>query len=153
MGRLKAWILLGWAFLCTLWLRITFRAPGGLSQFRAQYAPDRLTNLSPEQRLELGSYGGCIACGLCNRGDAVLMQSSEGRFQGTMTLVLAATRSMPDFAAAERGLSHLTDEQLLAKEQLCPVGVPLRKLAAFVHSHARQARESVPAAPPTSNDR
>ncbi len=124
---------------------MTFRGPSGLLQFRAHYGPDRLTNVSAEQRREMGSYGGCTACGRCDRGDAARVRDSGGQYRSTMALVLAATRSMPDFAAAERSFVFLSESDLVEKERLCPAGVPFRKLAAFVADHARRARESVPA--------
>jgi len=63
-----------------------------------------------------------------------------------MSLVLAATRSMPDFGAAARSLAYLTDGDLEKKEALCPTAVPLRRLAAFVRANAPAARVSLPRA-------
>ena len=48
-------------------------------------------------------FGRCIACGLCDRGEGARIARSGGAYRGLMELVLASSRSMPDFAAAARG--------------------------------------------------
>jgi hypothetical protein len=63
-----------------------------------------------------------------------------------MGLVLAASRSMPDYRAAARGFSHLSEAALASKERLCPTRVPLREIARFVQANAAAARVSAPAA-------
>jgi hypothetical protein len=88
-------------------------------------------------------FSGCIACGLCDRGEAERIARSGGAYRGTMELMLAASRSMPDFAAAALSFSHVPEAVLEEKERICPAGVPMREIALFVYSKAREARHSV----------
>jgi hypothetical protein len=62
-----------------------------------------------------------------------------------MSLVLAASRSMPDYRAAARGFAHVSEAELARKERLCPTRVPLREIARFVQANAAAARVSAPA--------
>ena len=145
-GRLKALLLLALALLRTLWRRARGERRPGLESFRANYADDGLSAVSASDRAQMGDFGRCIACGRCDRDDGPRIAASKGQYPGTMNLVLAATRSMPDFAAAARSFAHLNDADLERKEALCPTGVPLRRLAAFVRANAPAARVSVPRA-------
>jgi hypothetical protein len=145
MPRPKALWLLGLALLRTLLKRFLNR-PRGLSMFEANYVAEGLSPVSPEQRAAMGDFARCIACGRCNRGDAAIAIDAGGQFPGTMSLVLAATRNMVDFRAAARGFSRLTHQQLLAKQELCPVGVPFVELARFVLEQSDRARISQPGA-------
>jgi hypothetical protein len=63
-----------------------------------------------------------------------------------MQLVLAGSRSMPDFAAAARGFELVPDAVLEEKERSCPTAVPMREIARFVRARARDARVSSPVA-------
>ena len=144
-GRFKALLLLALALIRTLW-RITWhRRIDGLARFRDNYAEDGLTAISEADRREMRHFGRCIACGRCDRGDAERILASRGQFKGTMGLVLAASRSMPDYRAAARGFAHLSEAELARKEPLCPTHVPLRQLARFVQVNAAAARVSLPA--------
>lgn len=145
-GRVKALVLLAFALLRTLWRLAWHRHIDGLAQFRGNYAEDGLTSLTEADRRAMRRFGRCIACGRCERGDDARILASGGQFQGTMGLVLAASRSMPDYRAAARGFAHLSDTDLELKERLCPTRVPLRELARFVHANAASARVSLPAA-------
>jgi hypothetical protein len=145
-ARIKALALLALALLRTLW-RLTWHPHiDGLARFRENYAADGLTPLSPIDREQMRRFGRCIACGRCERGDAERIVSSKGEYRGMMGLVLAASRSMPDYRAAARGFAHVSDGDLEAKERLCPTRVPLRQLARFVKANAAAARVSLPAA-------
>jgi hypothetical protein len=145
-GRIKAFALLALALLRTLWRLTWHRHIDGLARFRENYAGDGLTPLSELDRGQMRQFGRCIACGRCDRGDAERILASKGEFRGTMGLVLAASRSMPDYRAAAHGFAHLTPADLEAKERLCPTRVPLRQLARFVQANAPAARVSLPAA-------
>jgi succinate dehydrogenase/fumarate reductase-like Fe-S protein len=134
--RLYALWILSWAFL-TMLLKKVFRCgPRGLALFRQNYEVERLSSLSPSERAELAGYGLCIACGRCNVGDAARISESRGAYPGTMALMLASSRSLPDFAAANEALRFVSDEDLRAKEGVCPANVPMRKVAAFIRNHA-----------------
>jgi hypothetical protein len=145
-GRLLALWLLALALLRTLWRRARGERRPGLELFRENYAEDGLTSLSAADRAQMPDFARCIACGRCDRDDGPRIATSQGQFQGTMNLVLAATRSLPDYAAAARSFAYLTDVELERKEGLCPTRVPLRRLAAFVRANAPAARVSLPRA-------
>jgi succinate dehydrogenase/fumarate reductase-like Fe-S protein len=138
-GQLHALALLGWALVLRFLKNVFGRAPRGLARFRANFDPEGLTSLSPSERTELPAFGRCIACGLCNAGDADRVGSSKGAYPGTMALMLASTRNMPDFIFAEDALRFIDDEELAAKERICPTAVPMRKIAAFVRAHGSAA--------------
>jgi hypothetical protein len=145
-GRIKALALLALALLRTLWRLAWHRRIDGLARFRDNYAEDGLAALTEDDRVQMRDFGRCIACGRCDRGDAERILASKGEYRGTMGLVLAASRSMPEYRAAARGFAHLTEADLREKEQLCPTRVPLRQIARFVHAKAAAARVSLPAA-------
>jgi hypothetical protein len=144
--RLKAVFFLALAFFATILRRLFTRRKDGIAMFRTNYASDGLAPVSPEQRAEMPAFGGCIACGLCDRGESTRIASSKGAYSGVMLLMLSASRSMPDFAAAARSLSFVPDDVLAEKEALCPTRVPMRRIAAFVRDKSKEARISNPAA-------
>jgi succinate dehydrogenase/fumarate reductase-like Fe-S protein len=135
-GRVHALLLLTWAFLAML-LKKVFRAgPRGLALFRANFEAEHLSSIDPSERAELATYSRCIACALCDAGDGRRIAASRGAYPGTMALMLASSRSMPDFAAASEALRWISDAELAEKESICPAGVPMRKIAHFVRNHA-----------------
>lgn len=145
--RLKAILLLAWALLRTL-VRVTFgKKLDGIARFRENYDADRLPPVTPPEREELTEFGRCIACGLCDRGEGARIASSAGRYRGIMPLMLAASRSMPDFHAAQISFACVPDEVLGEKEQQCPTGVPMRKIARFVRDKAAELTRSLPPPP------
>jgi hypothetical protein len=145
--RLKAIWLLVWALVRTV-ARVLFgRRPDGIARFRENYDADRLPPVSPGERADLGDFGRCIACGLCDRGEAERIAQSDGEYRGVMALMLAASRSMPDFLAASRAFRHVSDEVLARKEALCPTEVPMRRIARFVTEKARELERSLPPPP------
>ena len=144
--RLKALFLLAFALIKTV-LRRIFRRTDGLGAFRDNYAADGLAPLTPAQRAMMSEFGRCIACGLCDRGESERIARSSGAYSGVMQLMLAASRSMPDFGAAAVGFAHVSDEVLAEKELICPTHVPMRKIAKFVRDKAGEARVSLPVAP------
>jgi hypothetical protein len=142
--RLKAAWYLALALLRTLLRRVFLRHRSGLAMFRANYADDGLAPLTAEQREAMSGFGKCVACGLCDRGEAERIAQSNGAYSGVMLLMLSASRSMPDFAAAARGFACVPDDALAEKERLCPARVPMRRIAAFVREKSSEARVSQP---------
>jgi succinate dehydrogenase/fumarate reductase-like Fe-S protein len=134
--RLYALLILSWAFARMLLKKVFRFGPRGLALFRANYEGDHLSSISPAERAELAGYGRCIACGRCNVGDAPRIAESRGAYPGTMALMLASSRSLPDFAAASQALRFISDDDLAEKEGVCPTGVPMRKVARFIKNHA-----------------
>ena len=144
MGRLYALLILAWALVRSL-LAPLFGTRRGLADFRKSYAPDRLPPISPEERRTLPMLEGCVACGLCDVGEGARIARSGGAFAGVMDLMLASSRSMPDFDAAARSFDAVGDARLAELEARCPVRVPMRKVAAFVRAKAAEV-----AAPPAT---
>lgn len=138
--RLHAALLLAWALLRSLFAPL-LGVRRGLAAFRASYAKDRLPPVLPDERRQFGKLGGCIACGLCNVGEGPRMAASMGRYAGVMDLVLASSRSMPDYDAAARSFAFVDDARLATLEDLCPGQVPMRALKRFVLAKAEQAAE------------
>jgi hypothetical protein len=112
-----------------------------LADFRRSYANDRLSPITPEERRILPLLSGCIACGLCDVGEGARMARSQGVYAGVMDLMLASSRNIPDFDAAERSFDAVGDERLAELETRCPARVPMRKVAAFVRAKAAEVRE------------
>jgi hypothetical protein len=122
-----------------------FGARTGLALFHDNYDADRLPPLDAGERAELPRFSRCIACGRCDVGEAERMGRSGGAYPGLMAVVLASTRSMPDFDAAALALAHVPEEVLAEKEDLCPTGVPFVSLARFVRNKAALMRGALPA--------
>ncbi len=134
MERLHAALILAWALVKTL-LAPFFGARRGLRAFEASYAEkEGLTAVSEADRKALPTFSRCIACGRCNIGEASRIVASKGAFAGVMDLVLASSRSMPDFAAAARSFEAVDDAHLAELEHVCPTDVPMRAIRAFVLS-------------------
>jgi hypothetical protein len=142
MGRLYALFILAWALIRSLAAPL-LGTRRGLRDFRRSYAPDRLPPVSPEERRLLPSLTGCVACGLCDVGEGARIARSGGVYAGVMDLMLASSRSMPDFDAAVRSFDAVGDARLAELEARCPTRVPMRQVAAFVRAKAAEL-----AAPP-----
>lgn len=146
-ARIKALWLLTMALLRTV-LRLMFgRRTDGIAAFRSNYDADGLPPVSAEERPKLATFSRCIACGLCDRGEAPRIAASGGAYRGTMALVLAASRSMPDYRAAAYSFSFVPEDVLAKKEQICPTGVPFRELARFVRDKAAAVGGPLPLPP------
>jgi len=133
MERLYAVFLLAWSLVRSL-VDGLLGQRRGVERFQENYAADRLPPITPEERALLPLLSGCVACGLCDVGDAARIGAAQGLYAGPMDLALASSRSMPDFDAARLSLEATTDEDLARAEALCPTRVPLRRIAAFVRS-------------------
>jgi hypothetical protein len=142
MGRVHALFLLAWALVRSL-LAPLLGTRRGLDDFRRSYAPDRLPPVTADERRLLPRLSGCIACGLCDVGEGAAMVRSAGVYAGTMDLMLASSRSMPDYDAAVRSFDAVTDERLAELEARCPARVPMRHLAAFVRAKAAEVASPV----------
>jgi hypothetical protein len=139
MGRAFALLILAWALLRSL-VAPLFSGRRGLSDFRRSYAADRLPPVSTEERAVLLRASACLACGLCDVGEGGAMARSAGAYAGVMDLMLASSRSMPDYDAAVRSFDAVGDPRLAELEARCPARVPMREVAAFVRTKAAQVR-------------
>lgn len=144
-GRaLAAWLLGTSLVRVIVRLLFTKQAPG-LEEFHENYGEDGLLAVTEEERQTMTRYSGCIACGRCDVGESERMAESEGQYPGLMQLVLASTRSMPDYDAAAKGFSYIPEEVLRAKVRLCPARIPFAELAAFVQAKAPKRPPGLPA--------
>ncbi len=135
-GRFKALLLLLVALIGTLLRRLFAREGEGLARFREHYDADGLPPVTPEERARFASFERCTACGLCDRGEAGRIARSGGAYRGVMALVVAGSRSMPEFRAAAYGFGFVPDAVLADKEAICPVRIPFRRIARFVRDKA-----------------
>lgn len=124
------------ALLVTLLRRLVSRKGTGIQAFRDNYDADGLPPVSEAERANMPRFQPCIACGLCDRGEADRIAASGGAYRGVMALVISGSRSMPDYRAAAYSFSFVTDQVLLEKERICPTHVALRDLARFVREKA-----------------
>jgi succinate dehydrogenase/fumarate reductase-like Fe-S protein len=142
MGRLHAFFLLAWALLRSV-LTSLLGGRRGLADFQRSYAADRLPPVTPEERRELPQLGGCIACGVCDVGEGARIVRSGGLYAGVMDLMLASSRSMPDYDAASRSFDAVGENRLTELEARCPTRVPMRRVAAFVRGKAAEVKSGM----------
>jgi succinate dehydrogenase/fumarate reductase-like Fe-S protein len=135
-GRLHALFLLARALIKTIFKRMFGGGLQGLALFEANFEAEHLSKVDAAERADLPSFSRCIACGRCNRGDGARIANSEGAYPGTMSLMLASSRSLPDFPAASEALRWISDDELAEKERLCPAAVPMRRIAAFIRARS-----------------
>lgn len=136
-GRALAAVILARSLLQVTVKRL-FGERYGVALFHANYDADRLPALAPEEHESLASFSRCFACGRCDIGEAERIGASAGRYGGLMSLVLGASRSMPDFDAAVTALDFVPDEVLVEKRAICPADVPFLELARFVRAKATE---------------
>lgn len=135
-GRALALALLGWSLVKVVAQNLFTKRKPGLELFVENYGAEGLGAIDREERARMARFSRCIACGRCDFGEGERIQASNGAYPGLMQLVLASTRSMPDYDAAARAFDHVPEQVLEDKESLCPVGIPFAELAAFVRAHA-----------------
>ncbi|MBK8256893.1 MAG: hypothetical protein IPK82_30000 [Polyangiaceae bacterium] len=132
----------------------------GLALFHENYDADRLPPLTEAERKRLDAFSKCVACGLCDVGEGERIAQSKGAYPGIMRIVLASSRSMPDYDAAVLALDHVPEEALREKERVCPASIPFVDLARFVRKKAAagasaqammEARNEPPAALPAAS--
>jgi hypothetical protein len=92
--------------------------------------------MDPDDRVRLPTFSRCIACGLCDVGEGARIAASQGVYAGVMDLMLASSRSVPDYDAALAAFEAVGDARLEELEARCPTAVPMREVAAFVRAKA-----------------
>jgi hypothetical protein len=140
-SRVHALLILAWALVRSL-LAPVLGTRRGLEAFRRSYAADRLPPFTAAERDAMPPFSGCIACGLCDAGEGAAMARSGGTYAGVMDLMLASSRSLPDYDAASASFEAVGDARLEELEAICPTRVPMRRLAAFVRAKAAEARHA-----------
>jgi hypothetical protein len=131
-GRALALVILAWSLVKVLLQQLFTRPRPGLEQFNENYGEEGLCALDAEEREQLVRFSGCIACGRCDVGEADRIAAARGAYPGIMQLVLASSRSMPDYGAAARGFAHVPTSALARKVRDCPARIPFVELARFV---------------------
>lgn len=139
-GRALALIVLALGLVRVLVARM-FGAVTGLRLFHTNYGPDRLMAVSAKERAAMPTFSRCFACGRCDLGEGERIREARGAYPGLMQLVLASTRSMPDYDAASRGFAFVPEGVLREKRRICPADVPFEDIARFVQAKAREASE------------
>ncbi len=134
LGRLMAVVLLGLAWLKTL-LSLPFRRKRAVHNFLRAYGPESLFPTSPEVHRLLVQPSPCTGCGRCDR-----VARAPG--PGVSHLVLGASRSLPDADLAHHGFSRFSEQDLARAEALCPVGVPIRRIARRAALQAQAMEEA-----------
>lgn len=81
----------------------------------------------------------CIACGRCDI--EVPAPARAAGFRGMMGFMLSASRSMPEFGAAEAMLAPIDEACLQRMQARCPAGVPFGQVAGFVRGYEKRLRE------------
>lgn len=142
-GRALALVVLAWSLVKVLVGRL-FGRKTGLPLFHENYDADGLPALDSAERERMPQFERCIACGRCDVGEAERIASSGGRYAGLMPIVLAASRSMPDYEAAVEALNFIPESELKRKEKVCPTGVPFVELAKFVRVKAITTKTQAP---------
>ncbi|MFO0615971.1 MAG: hypothetical protein U0414_25475 [Polyangiaceae bacterium] len=140
-GRALAAIVLAVGLVRVLLLRM-FGAVTGLKLFERNYGPDRLNAVSPRDRARMPTFSRCFACGRCDLGEGERMRASRGAYPGLMQLVLASSRSMPDYDMAARGFAFVPTDVLRSKRRICPADVPFEEIAKFVDDNAQRSLRS-----------
>ncbi len=133
-GRPFALVLLAWSLFKVIVKQLFGRPRPGIAQFHENYDGDGLRALDQGERERLARFSGCVACGRCDVGEAERVVASRGQYPGLMQLVLASSRSMPDYDAAARGFSFVPEAVLRQKSAACPARIPFAELAAFVRA-------------------
>lgn len=141
--RLRALLLLALALVTSLFRRLLSRRDS-YEAFRRNYDPDGLPPVTEAERHAMKEFGRCIACGVCDRGEGERIARSGGAYRGVMALVLAASRSMPEFRAAAYGLRFVPADVLRAKDAVCPAQVPISRIAEFVRAKADEVGGPLP---------
>jgi succinate dehydrogenase/fumarate reductase-like Fe-S protein len=133
-----ALVYLGYRALVAHPLRKVFRRRGtGLERFRSSYVAEGLTPTTPEDRALGLAAQGCIACGLCETGCALVGATPEVRALGVHAAFRLYSRhpvELPLAAAAFAALAACGDCAGCAA--LCPTGVPIDRLVSAFAARA-----------------
>jgi len=141
MARLLAWWLLGSSLVFTVLRWLVGAGRQGEARFRAQYAGYLPPPGAAGDRAAFDALGTCVACGLCDRAAP---PAAATHAPGLTSLVLVASRSVPDLVAAADDLARYDAATLAARERDCPTRFSLGGLAVLARRLAGSA-----ARPPT----
>lgn len=98
----------------------------GAEAFHAQFGPEGIFALSPAEQAAMPRAQACILCGLCDMGAG----ASEWHAYGKEALVAGFARALPVLPLAYADVARAADR--LDAAALCPMGVPLDGISAFL---------------------
>lgn len=130
--RVKSFAYLGWAF----WRRQFKRLwpgkndDGGAERFLENFTPEGMAPLTLSEEALLERLGACIHCGLC---EAVCPLPVD-RWPAYSRAIAMADDAAVDIPAR-------CPPACDACVQICPTGVPLAQIPAFIHRHSTPASE------------
>lgn len=132
MSKLTSYLNLAFRFNVHLLKKPFTSAQSGRARFLENYQPDSLHPLPADARHALPSFSGCICCGLCETVCPLLKTSRRHLFNGPVDLPACLSRSLPHYPLLEEHLRTWDQCGECQKcEDICPAGVPLRRLAAL----------------------
>lgn len=132
-------VRLGWYFAKRLLAR-AFLPRRGLLRFRESYEAEGLFSLEREERAAVAAMSRCLACGVCDAHFGSYRDVARGALRGPSDLVLAQSRSLPDWDALAVPLAQLERGALERIERLCPARIPLREVARVASRRASALR-------------
>lgn len=140
---------LGWYFAKRLLVR-TFLPGRGLARFLGAYGPEGLFPLEEDEKDVVASLSRCVACGACDARFDAYGRIARNTLRAPSDLVLAASRSLPEWDALAAPIAELERGDLVALEAVCPGRVPFRdvvRIAKRRSASQRDIRAAVPALP------
>lgn len=132
-------VTLGWHFLVRLVGRVLLPRRG-LRRFEESYGGERLFALEREEQEVVASLSRCIACGLCDAHFGSYDDVARIAMRGPSDVVLADTRSLPDWDALALPLAQLARGDLARIERLCPARIPLARVVEIAKRRAEALR-------------
>lgn len=140
---------LGWYFAKRLLVR-AFLPRRGLARFLGAYGPEGLFPLERQEKDVVASLSRCIACGACDVRFDAYGRVARDTLRAPSDLVLAASRSLPEWAALAAPIAELERGDLVALEAVCPARIPFRDVVRVARARAasqRELRAGIPALP------
>jgi hypothetical protein len=115
----------------------------GMEKFLANYGAEGLVPTTDADRLVLRGASRCIHCGLCDVMDAVLSVAARRDYDGMSRFPVAYTRASGDAPWVLQAATLADDAALARGEAVCPTGVPLRALAAYLRRKAGEVSRAM----------
>lgn len=143
---------LGWYFAKRLLVR-TFLPRRGLARFLGAYGPEGLFPLEIEEKTAVSSLSRCVGCGACDARFDAYGRVARTTLRAPSELVLAASRSLPEWDALAAPLAELERGDLAALEAVCPARIPFQDVVRVAKKRAltqRELRRATPALPRSS---
>lgn len=139
-------VRLGWHFVTRLVARALLPRRG-LLRFKQSYGPERLFELEREEQEVVASLSRCIACGICDANFGSYDDVARTAMRAPSDVVLAHSRSLPDWDALALPLAQLERGDLARIERLCPAQIPLARVVEVARRRAEALRAAGEDAP------